>query len=407
MARTQPQEPTLNQGNRIYLYGLLSRELGCGKQTFLPRVEEVLAADRMTAEDLGFDNTRSLLEAMGDCVNLTVFKGGRIYATVVAQPAWDEALANPVEAKTDTAAKGGKPWKRKKADKSLKPVKPRRVKREIAEETVTGVSVDAATEITAAVEIALEAEPESAAVFEPDAETAIADEAKSAVPAVETEPETAPKAEPESVPEPIAAPQPTAQPTISLTVTYDPYSGKEGETTLAADMTEPAAATNREAATPAPVKSAISDAPHAELVEPTAVNAPGSDISPVEFAKKATPKPLETPITAPVAASTSTAQARRPSTEALEGYPHDFAAEVYCPANQAAELSRLLPLGTAVMPLLAKDFQRARDLELIEGGRSRATFPLRVQHTDTTAPIAVTIRKQSGLRLPWTIARVE
>lgn len=131
MARTA-DTPTLTQNNRIYLYRLLSHELGCGKQVFLPTVEGALAGDRMTAEDLGYESTRALLEALDEFVKLTIFKGGRIYATVIAQPAWDEALAaleSGSSAKSDGGSKSGKPWKRKKADKALKPVRPKRVKR--------------------------------------------------------------------------------------------------------------------------------------------------------------------------------------------------------------------------------------------------------------------------------------
>ena len=131
MARTV-DTPTLTQNNRIYLYRLLSHGLGCGKQVFLPTVEGTLAGDRMTAEDLGYESTRALLEALDEFVKLTIFKGGRIYATVIAQPAWDEALAaleSGSSAKSDGGSKSGKPWKRKKADKALKPVRPKRVKR--------------------------------------------------------------------------------------------------------------------------------------------------------------------------------------------------------------------------------------------------------------------------------------
>lgn len=124
---TRAQKPTLSVGNQIYLYRLLSESIGCGRQTIMGKVEEALAADRMGAEDLGFESTRELLEALDAFVALTVFKGGRIYATVTAQPAWDEALAAPEK----QAAPAGKSWKRKKADKSLKPVRPRRVKRAV------------------------------------------------------------------------------------------------------------------------------------------------------------------------------------------------------------------------------------------------------------------------------------
>lgn len=121
-------KPKLSLGNQLYLYRLLRDALECGKQTLMPGVEKALADGDMAAVDLGFENTRELLEALESCVQLTVFKGGRIYATVIAQPAWDEALAAG-EPKQKASAKGAKSWKKKKSDKTLKAVKPKHVKR--------------------------------------------------------------------------------------------------------------------------------------------------------------------------------------------------------------------------------------------------------------------------------------
>ena len=73
MARAK-SSANLTANNLIYLYRLLSQELGCGRQTFLPAVEEALASDQMTADDLGFDSTRDLLEALEVFVKLTIFK---------------------------------------------------------------------------------------------------------------------------------------------------------------------------------------------------------------------------------------------------------------------------------------------------------------------------------------------
>ncbi len=77
----------------IHLYRLLRDAIGCGKQTFMTQVEEALADGDMTAYDLGFESTRELLEELDDCIRLTVFKGGRLYATVIANDTWDAALA--------------------------------------------------------------------------------------------------------------------------------------------------------------------------------------------------------------------------------------------------------------------------------------------------------------------------
>ena len=138
-------KPKLSLGNQLYLYRLLRDALGCGKQTLMPGVEEALADDDMAAVDLGFENTRELLEALESCVQLTVFKGGRIYATVIAQPAWDEALAAG-EPKQKATAKGAKSWKKKKGDKTLKAVKPKHVKRPEPKAEVTVEAKAAQTE---------------------------------------------------------------------------------------------------------------------------------------------------------------------------------------------------------------------------------------------------------------------
>ena len=80
------QQPQLSQGNRMYLYRMLKAAVGTGRQTFITQIEDVLAADGLAAEDMGFADARALMEALGDMVTLTVFKGGRVYATLVAQP---------------------------------------------------------------------------------------------------------------------------------------------------------------------------------------------------------------------------------------------------------------------------------------------------------------------------------
>ena len=96
--------PTLSLGNHIYLYRLLRDAIGCGKQTFMTQVEEALAAGDMAAYDLGFESTRELLEELDDCIKLTVFKGGRLYATVIPRartsPRQPRAPSSPTKRKS-------------------------------------------------------------------------------------------------------------------------------------------------------------------------------------------------------------------------------------------------------------------------------------------------------------------
>lgn len=377
---TKVQAPQLTPNNRIYLYQLLSRELGCGKQTFMPAVEEALARDRMTSDDLGFESTRALLEALEEFVKLTVFKGGRIYATVMAQPAWDEALAALESGKAkDAGGPSNKPWKRKKADKTLKPVRPKRVKRPepapepepIAKtEVVESPSLPGAAAQTRAEETEATSENTNAdaANIPEDAPATEAAETVEVVEAVEVV-ETIGIHEEASLTEPDDAcacveggPQPS--PAVSLTVTYDPYSGIDRETKLESHPISPKP-------DQAPLEPAC--APSQLATSPTPLSVAPASLSPAVLAT----------------------------------YPTDFSTEVYLASELIADLCELLPYGTDVFTLLAEDYARARTLELISGTRARATFPLRIQHTDSIEPIRVTLKKRGGTGLQWELSTVE
>ena len=377
---TKVQAPQLTPNNRIYLYQLLSRELGCGKQTFMPAVEEALARDRMTADDLGFESTRALLEALEEFVKLTVFKGGRIYATVMAQPVWDEALAALESGKAkDAGGPSNKPWKRKKADKALKPMRPKRVKRPepapepepIAKtEAVESPSLPGAAAQTRAEETEATSENTNADAVNipedaPATETAEAAETVEVVEVVETIGihEEASLTEPDDACACVEEdPQPS--PAVSLTVTYDPYSGIDRETKLESHP--------------------ISPKPDQAPLEPAC--AP-SQLATNQAPLSAAPVPL--------------------SPAVLATYPTDFSTEVYLASELIADLCELLPYGTDVFTLLAEDYARARTLELISGTRARATFPLRIQHADSIEPIRVTLKKRGGTGLQWELSSVE
>ena len=374
---TKVQAPQLTPNNRIYLYQLLSRELGCGKQTFMPAVEEALARDRMTADDLGFESTRALLEALEEFVKLTVFKGGRIYATVMAQPAWDEALAALESGKArDAGGPSNKPWKRKKADKTLKPVRPKRVKRPEPAPEPEPIAKTEAVESPALHGAGAQARAEETEAASENADTDAvnitedtpATEAAETVEAVEAI-ETTGIHEEASLTEPDDAcacveggPQPS--PAVSLTVTYDPYSGIDRETKLESHP--------------------ISPKPDQAPLEPAC--------APSQLATNQ----------APLSAAPASL-----SPAVLATYPTDFSTEVYLASELIADLCELLPYGTDVFTLLAEDYARARTLELISGTRARAIFPLRIQHADSIEPIRVTLKKRGGTGLQWELSSVE
>lgn len=113
----------LTDANRLYLYKLLGEALGIGRQTFLPRALEALAAEGITPENLGHPDAQALFSALSDFCQLTAFKGGRFYVTVTRREDWDQALAATEAPRQGGAGKGGKPWKRKKG--ALKPSRPK------------------------------------------------------------------------------------------------------------------------------------------------------------------------------------------------------------------------------------------------------------------------------------------
>ena len=424
--------PTLSLGNHIYLYRLLRDAIGCGKQTFMTQVEEALAAGDMTAYDLGFESTRELLEELDDCIKLTVFKGGRLYATVIANEAWDVALAKGED--KPKAAKGAKQSykKKKRGEKDLKAVRPKHVKRPEPEPVVEAVpKPEPEAEIEVAVEVAAEAETEIAATTDPKViseqeATAELDEApKSTTEEAADQPETSAfqnsdvfgnEAEDDQLEEPAdqdateSAPKPeTPQPAISLTVVYDPENANAGITTMAS--------------TPVEAKPSVEaeDAPQADAkteTEDTSVS-----VEPTDFAVKPEPVPESAPVieSVPTAAfdqipTPAPASARvaaptpAPAAPAIpEDFPVDFATEVFCPGPLLHQLSTYLPYGADTLGIVGEYYWIARERGTIEAARNRASFPLRYTQAGERHEVTVRIRRNTtgGLGATWTVDKVE
>lgn len=422
--------PTLSLGNRIYLYRLLRDAIGCGKQTFMTQVEEALAAGDMTAYDLGFESTRELLEALDDCIKLTVFKGGRLYATVIANEAWDTALAKGED--KPKAAKGAKQSykKKKRGEKDLKAVRPKHVKRP---EPVAEVAPEPEpeTEIEVAIEVAAEAETEIAAMTDPEvmseqeAAVELNEAPKSTTEEAANQPETSAfqnsdvfgnEAEDDQSDEPAdqgateSAPEPeTPQPAISITVVYDPENANAGITTMAS--------------TPVEVKLPVEaeDAPQADAkteTEDTSVS-----VEPTDSAVKPEPVPESAPviesasepvydqIPAPVPASVpAAAPAPAPTAPTIpEDFPVDFATEVFCPGPLLRQLSTYLPYGADTLGIVGEYYWIARERGTIEAARNRAIFPLRYTQAGERHEVTVRIRRNTtgGLGATWTVDKVE
>lgn len=395
-----PQNTSLTLGNHIYLYRLLSEAIGCGKQTFLTQVEEALEKESLGAADLGFESTRELLEELDDFIKLTVFKGGRIYATVIAQPTWDEALAAP-QKKADTS---GKSWKKKRGDKSIKAVKPRRVKREILEsiETVEKTPVEAAAQA--------------------QAETAVLDEATANDADSQAE-ETTCKQEDSDVAEPVeddtlkintteeGEETPTVEeqesdslPAISLTVIYDPDNANAGVTTIESNPMADASAAEQSSdgqdSDLAPVKDGTpaNDSEPAKALEKTPEPTPTA---------KPVPQPVEPPVPAPTPAPAPAPEPIDPASQ-YPDYPVDFSTEVFCPGDILFELASLLPFGADAMGIAGEYYWIARERGTIDATRNRASFTLRYTQAGKRHEAIVHLRRHPNTPgSTWVIDQIE
>ena len=421
-------KPTLSLGNHIYLYRLLRDAIGCGKQTFMTQVEEALAAGDMTAYDLGFESTRELLEELDDCIKLTVFKGGRLYATVIANEAWDTALAKGED--KPKAAKGAKQSykKKKRGEKDLKAVRPKHVKRpepvaEVAPEPEPETEIEVAIEVAAETEIAAMTDPEvmseQEAAAEPnEAPKSTTEEAASQpeTPAFQNSDVFGDEAEGDQSDEPAdqdateSTPDPeTPQPTISLTVVYDPENANAGITTMASTPIEAKSSVENENATQVEVETAVADAP-------VTVKPADSEIKP-----EVTPEPAPViesvpaaacdQIPAPAPASVpAAAPAPAPAAPTIpEDFPVDFATEVFCPGPLLHQLSTYLPYGADTLGIVGEYYWIARERGTIEAARNRASFPLRYTQAGERHEVTVRIRRNTtgGLGAAWVIDKVE
>lgn len=422
--------PTLSPGNHIYLYRLLRDAIGCGKQTFMTQVEEALAAGDMTAYELGFESTRELLEELDDCIKLTVFKGGRLYATVIANEAWDAALAKGED--KPKATKGAKQSykKKKRGEKELKAVRPKHVKRPEPKPVVEAVpEPEPETEIEVAIEVTAEAETDIAATTDPEviseqeATVELNEAPKSTTEEAVDQPETpafqnsdvfgneaednqpdesADQDATESAPEPE-----TPQPVISLTVVYDPENANAGITTMASTPIEAKSSVENENATQVELDTATANAPAiVESADSAAMPKVGTEsvlgtepvpvveVTPVNeqaFAPAMVPTPAPAAPTIP------------------EDFPIDFATEVFCPGPLLHQLSTYLPYGADTLGIVGEYYWIARERGTIEAARNRASFPLRYTQAGERHEVTVRIRRNTtgGLGAAWTIDKVE
>lgn len=411
--------PRITLGNRLYVYQLLSRELGIGRQTMLSRVEEVLAGDDLMPSDMECADVRELLEALDDFVRLTVFKKGRVYATVISVPAWDEILARvnePVAEKKPAKAGGPKTWKRKRAGKDPRPAKPRPHGRpkpvvEEADKSADDRAVDVPADQAASTGLPAPAE-QTASPIPP------ASEAQAASPAVATsDNEPSAELEPTSIPaaEPIAEPEKTVEQSTKPELTAPIASSSEAEDTTAQTPKASAEPAPEPAATPEP------EPEPAAAPEPAPAPTPAPTLTPSitltvtytpdepdyedEAFLSPTPAPAPAPAPEPNSEQTSApapepaaapaATPAAPEAPKAQGpiIPECFSREVHCGNEQLSALYQILPLDVDPVALLDDDWNVAHSTNTYTAKGGLVTFPLRYLTREGGDPVTVAMRR--------------
>lgn len=398
----------------------------------MTQVEEALAAGDMAAYDLGFESTRELLEELDDCIRLTVFKGGRLYATLIANEAWDAALAKGED--KPKAAKGAKQSykKKKRGEKDLKAVRPKHVKRaepepvaEVAPEPEPEAEIEVAIEVTAEADTEITATTDPEVISEQEATAELNEAPKSTIEEAADQPETpafqnsdvfGDETEDDQPDEPDdqgateSAPEPeTPQPAISLTVVYDPENANAGITTMASTPIEAKSSVENENATQVEVEAAAADAP-VTVKPPDSTIKPKTTLEPAPViesmpASACDQIPAPAPASVPAAAPTPA-----PAAPAIpKDFPVDFATEVFCPGPLLHQLSTYLPYGADTLGIVGEYYWIARERGTIEAARNRANFPLCYTQAGERREVTVRIRRNTtgGLGAAWAIDKVE
>lgn len=365
--------PAITVGNKLYLYKLLSREVGTGRQVTLARIEETLLADDIWPSDLDCKDVRELLEQLDAFVRLTIFKKGRAYATILVNEEWEAVLERAESGPAPKAAEksGAKSWKRRKSNKDPKPAKPR----------PKGRPEPAAQEADAASSITEEPAGEQAAQ-QPQAhprkassglEMATTPDPKpmlEPVEAADSEPEPDPGPELVTEPEPAPDPEPAFEPTLEPEQASEPVptpeptpeeSPQEGDATSACPERVVKTATGGQSPSNSEPQPQLGDCP---------------------------PVAVSTPKNAPLAAK------EPPRTQTK--HPSSFAAEVLVRDRELSALYQMLPLDVDPFVLLDEDWRVAQSTEAFTKEKGLVTFPLRYCREPKGEAVRVSLRRMAA-----------
>lgn len=359
----------MTPGNRLYLYQLLSTKIGIGRQVPLSQVEELLDKDGIDVMGLGYKGVRELVEELDDFMRLTIFKKGRVYATITAHEAFDAMLARLNKsvatggkdvgggaATTAGKSTGAKTWKHRKSDKDPKPAKPRVRQRRQARK---------------------KSDPNPEAVIEA-ASGAIGGDAEEPTPSPGPEPGPEPQVEPEPEPEGDdrrAQGHISTEGHISINITYNPYD--YGELYLEDEglVIESVEAQPEQAGTGGadPVSCTTEDSAHAAKDPPPAAPTGGA--------------------------------ATRQRYELFQSFSHD----VWCKDEPLSLLYQVLPYDIEPMSVLEDDWRYARSTGTYEGTHSSIRFPLSFRASGSERPIVAQLHRSVKLHAgkAWALEAID
>lgn len=401
----------LTEAHKLYFYQLFSKTLGFNRQTSLPEATQVLADDGLAPLDVGLESEQEFFAALSDFVKITTFKKGRMYVTVLPHQGFDQALAKlGTVSAADKAAAQGKPWKRKKGAKSLKPQKPRHIE-PVAQTEIANPEPE--TPETQAPEAnTLEAQAHEAGVSEPEEHNTPTPEPATNTsepstpelseleedtleinsihqsPEAPSNPQSTPAEKSESLPaatttedqQPISEePEPdkvlreSEVPHITLNITYIPEDDELIDSQSESQKFEPAASTS--------------------VTPEVAQTASQSNEMPftLESHRSTYDKPADTSKSQTLEIF-PVIKAQLPKVELQADLPASIKQEVYLADDFLGSLYQMMPLETPMVDLVESDWQVARSTGELAGTRSHVSFALSARDPQTGARLVATLR---------------
>lgn len=416
---------SFSDGNKLYLYQLLSGALGTQRQTLIAQAEEAITADGIDTQALGYNGPRAILEALPDFVEVITFRKGNTYVIVHPVEAWDEQLqksAQEPEKQKQTPARGAKQYRRRAKElKAEKPV-PRVVRKRKPAAAAGGAGTEAAG-------------PASATPASVATSTGTAPEDVTAA-------ELSPAAE---VPE-LDNPAPAEAPALDKTAVEEPTLDATPVEAPIADATPAGARAAEEAPEAAQETAAVHDAPETvgpqSEVQPEPASPEDSATTPAAHKKQVESQqqhkeaeghhqqkqleghhqheqPEEHRQHKQHEQRSQHAQRPAQAEPAPKGnglvqplqwdLPMRFEEDVVITSAALMELSAALPLSVPATRILSEDWYCARGAGLLGGTHNHITYPLRYLKFSGTEPAIATLqrtRTESG-HTRWHLTEVD